>query len=76
MFIAFLAVKLKIKSYVKIHKMSGEYRDVIAEGCDLRPISGRQLRDRLKKICHYPGKAAEFVFQIFPEPERSEGDKC
>jgi hypothetical protein len=56
MFIAILAVKLKIRSYVKIHKMSEEYWDVICEGHDLKPISERQLRDRLKKICHYPGK--------------------
>jgi hypothetical protein len=76
MFIAVLAVKLKIKSYVKIHKMSEEYWDIIADGYELKPISERQLRDRLKKICHHPGKAAAFVFQIFPELERSESYKC
>lgn len=76
MFIAILAVKLKIRSYVKIHKMSEEYWDVICEGHDLKPISERQLRDRLKKICHYPGKSAAFIFQIFPELKRSESDKC
>lgn len=76
MFIAVLAVKLKIKSYVKIHKMSEEYWDVIADGFNLSPISERQLRDRLKKICHHPGKAAAFIFQIFPELKRSESDKC
>jgi hypothetical protein len=76
MFIAILSVKLKIRSYVKIHKMSEEYWDVIADGSDLKPISERQLRDRLKKISHYHGKAAAFIFQIFPELKRSEGDKC
>lgn len=76
MFIAVLAVKLKIKSYVKIHKMSEEYWDIIADRYELKPISERQLRDRLKKICHHPGKAAAFVFQIFPELERSESYKC
>lgn len=76
MFIAILSVKLKIRSYVKIHKMSEEYWDVIADGSELKPISERQLRDRLKKISHYHGKSAAFIFQIFPELKRSSGDKC
>lgn len=76
MFIAILSVKLKIRSYVKIHKMSEEYWEFISSDPDLKPISERQLRDRLKKICHYPGKAAAFIFQIFPELKRSESDKC
>lgn len=75
MFIAVLSVKLKIKSYVKIHKMSEEYWDVISEGLELKPISERQLRDRLKKICHYSGKSAAFIFQIFPELKQTESDK-
>ena len=74
MFTAVPAVKLKIKSYVRIHKISEEYRDVTADGSDLSPISERQLRERLKKICHHHGKAAAFVFQIFPELKRSESD--
>ena len=76
MFIAVLSVKLEIRSYVKIHRMSEEYREFISSDPDLKPISERQLGDRLKKICRYPGKAAASVFQIFPEPERSESDKC
>jgi hypothetical protein len=76
MFIAVLSVKLKIKSYVRIHKMSEEYRDVISEGPELKPISERQLRDRLKKIRHHSGKAAASVFQIFPELKQTERDKC
>ena len=69
MFIAVLSVKLKIKSYVQIHRMAVEYWDLIARGMNLNPISERQLRDRLKKICHHPGKPATFIFQIFPELE-------
>ena len=49
MFIAVLSVKLKIKTYVQIHKMAIEYWDLIAKDLDLPPISERQLRDRLKK---------------------------
>jgi len=49
MFIALLSVKLKIKSYVQIHKMAVNYWPVIAQGMDLTPISERQLRERLKK---------------------------
>lgn len=49
MFIAVLSVKLKIKSYVQIHKTAVKYWNVIAEGMNLPPISERQLRERLKK---------------------------
>ena len=66
MFIAVLSVKLKIKTYIQIHKMALKYWEIIAEGLGLSPISERQLRDRLKKICHHPRKPATFIFQIFP----------
>ena len=70
MFIAVLSVKLKIKTYVQIHKMVMDYWDEISKNLDLKPISERQLRDRLKKICHHPRKPAAFIFQIFPELEQ------
>ena len=66
MFIAVLSVKLKIKTYVQIHKMVMDYWDEISQDLDLKPISERQLRDRLKKICHHPRKPAAFIFQMFP----------
>jgi hypothetical protein len=69
MFIAVLSVKLKIKTYVQIHSMAVQYWDLVAKGLDLPPISERQLRDRLKKICHHPRKPAAFIFQLFPELE-------
>ncbi|BBO72650.1 hypothetical protein DSCW_00670 [Desulfosarcina widdelii] len=69
MFIAILSVKLKVKSYVQIHKMTVKYWDIIAQGMDLSPISEKQLRDRLKKIRHFPGDPAAFIFQLFPELE-------
>jgi len=43
---------------------------VIAEGLKITPISERQLRERLKKILHFPGKPAAFIFQLFPELDR------
>jgi hypothetical protein len=70
MFIAVLSVKLKIKTYVQIHKMVMDYWDEISQDLDLKPISERQLRDRLKKICHHPRKPAAFIFQMFPELEQ------
>ena len=70
MFIAVLSVKLKIKTYVQIHKMATTYWEIIAEGLDLTPISERQLRERLKKILHFPGKPAALIFQLFPELDR------
>lgn len=66
MFIAILSVKSKIKSYVGIHQLAQQYWNIIAQGTSLKPISERQLRDRLKKICHTPRKPAAFVFQVFP----------
>jgi hypothetical protein len=45
-FVVILSVKLKIKSYVQIHKMALRYWDIIAQGMDLSPISERQLRFR------------------------------
>jgi hypothetical protein len=66
MFIAVLSVKCKVKSYVGIHKLSTQYWELIAADLNLPPISESQLRDRLKKICHSPGRAATFIFQIFP----------
>jgi len=76
MFIAILSVKLKIKTYVQIHKMAVKYWDVIAEGLYLTPISERQLRERLKKILHFPGKPAAFIFQLFPELDQRQGGQC
>jgi len=70
MFIAILSVKLKVKTYIQIHKMALKYWHVIAEDLGLDPISERQLRDRLKKISHSPRKPATFIFQLFPEFEK------
>lgn len=76
MFIAILSVKCKIKNYLAIHRMTQEYWDIISEGLHLPLISERQLRDRLKKICHFPRKPATFIFQVFPELEQRQGSKC
>lgn len=73
MFIAILSVKMKIKTYVQIHKMAVKYWHIIAQGLDLTPISERQLRERLKKILHFPAKPAAFIFQLFPELDQREG---
>ena len=72
MFIAILSVKMKIKTYLQIHKMAVKYWDVIAQGINLTPISERQLRERLKKILHFPGKPAAFIFQLFPELDQGQ----
>jgi len=49
MFIAVLSVKLKVKTYIQIHKLALKYWTIITKNLDLPPISERQLRDRLKK---------------------------
>ena len=79
MFIAILSVKLGVNTYLGIHRMVSEYWDVLSEGLELevraKVISERQLRDRLKKISHYPGRPAAFIFQIFPELEEEQDSK-
>lgn len=68
MLVSIISVKGKVDSYVGIHRLAVQYWDVIAQNTKLKkPISERQLRDRLKKICHKPGKPPDFIFQIFPE---------
>ena len=62
MFIAILSVKLKVKSYVQIHKMAVKYWPVIAQGMDLPPISERQLRERLKKNPSFPWRPSSVYF--------------
>jgi len=66
MFIAVLAVKCQVKSYVGIHQVALRYWSTIAANLHLPPISESQLRERLKKIRHTPGRPATFIFQIFP----------
>jgi len=66
MFIAVLSVKCKVKSYLGIHRLALQYWDILTEGVSLSPISETQLRDRLKKISHQPGRPAGFIFQLFP----------
>jgi hypothetical protein len=66
MLIAVLAVKAKVKSYLGIHRLAVEYWALIAPDPTVSPISESQLRERLKKIRHTPGKPATFIFQIFP----------
>ena len=70
MFIAIMSVRCKIKTYQGIHRMALEYWEVITEGMEsIKPISESQLRDRLKKISHTPGKPAGFIFQVFPREQ-------
>ena len=42
-FIAILSVKMKIKSYVQVHKMSMHHWDILGKNLGLKPISKRQL---------------------------------
>jgi len=69
MLIAVLAVKLKIKTYLGIHRFVVAYWDILKPAPDLPPISEPQLRMRLKKIRHTPRAPAKFIFQLFPETE-------
>lgn len=69
MLIAVLAVKLKIKTYLGIHRFVVAYWDFLKPDPDLPPISEPQLRMRLKKIRHTPRTPAMFIFQLFPDTE-------
>lgn len=76
MFIAVLSVKCGEKSYLGIHRMTAKYWREITQGLDLSVISESQLRERLKKICHQPGKPAGFIFQVFPREFFDSRGKC
>jgi hypothetical protein len=62
-------INIKNKIYIVNDACAVKYWSVIAQGMDLTPISERQLRERLKKIRHFPGEPAAFIFQLFPEFE-------
>jgi hypothetical protein len=67
MLIGVLAVKCKEKTYVGIHRLSTHYwKELCGEEVKLPPISEKQLRERLKKICFQPGVGAGYIQQIFP----------
>lgn len=67
MLISIVAVKMKIKTYLGIHRMVVDYWEYLNTDPTLKVISERQLRDRLKKIGHTIRKPPGFIFQIFPE---------
>lgn len=71
MLIGILSVKAKVKNYLAIHRLAVAYWPILSHGLSKKirhqPISESNLRLRLKKICHYPGKPAMFIFQIFPK---------
>jgi hypothetical protein len=67
MLIAVLSVKCKVKTYLGIHRLARQYWQCLTPDRNLQPISESQLRERLKKIRHTPGKPARFIFQLFPE---------
>lgn len=76
MLVAVLAVKLKIKTYLGMHRFVIHYWNVLTPASDLSPISEPQLRMRLKKIRHTPRKPAAFVFQLFPDTEPAYFSEC
>jgi hypothetical protein len=67
MFIAVVSLKCKVKTYRGIHRLALQYWHIITEGIEggIKPISESQLRERLKKISHAPGRPAGFIFQVF-----------
>lgn len=67
MLIAILSVKCQVKSYLGIHRLAVQFWPLLTPDPVLQPISESQLRERLKKICHAPGRPAGFVLQLFPE---------
>jgi hypothetical protein len=66
MLIAVLGVKCKVKTYLGIHRLTLQYWSLLTPDPALKLISESQLRQRLKKIGHTPGKPAAFILQLFP----------
>jgi hypothetical protein len=69
MLLAVLAVKLKLKTYLAIHRFAVANWKILTPDPHLPPISEPQMRMRLKKIRHTPRTPASFIFQLFPETE-------
>jgi hypothetical protein len=71
MLIGILSVKAKAKNYLAIHRLAVEYWPILTNWLPKtvrqNPISETQLRERLKKICVYPGKPPAFISQVFPQ---------
>src|SRR5215467_8302705 len=72
MFIAVLSVKARVKSYVGIHRLAVTYWPLLTPDASRKPISETQLRERLKKIRHTPGKPAGFISQLFSPADLAE----
>ena len=67
MLIGVLAVKCKEKTYWGIPRLALAYwPEWCGRQVQAPPISERQLRTRLKKICFVPGSGAGYIQQIFP----------
>lgn len=73
MFLAVLSVKAKVTSYLGIHRLAVEYWSLLTPDPNLKPISESQLRERLKKIRHTPGKPAGFISQLFSPTDLGNG---
>lgn len=67
MFIAALAVKMKIKNYLALHRFVKEYWDVIGADIEEKAIPESTMRDRLKKIRFEFGETPGFLSSMFPE---------
>ncbi len=73
LFIAVLSVRCQVKTYQGIHRLVVQVWPVIRPTPDLPCISESQLRGRLKKIRHFPGKPAAFVSALLPVPPEPAG---
>ena len=67
MFIAALAVKMKIKNYLELHRFVSRYWDAIGADTVKKAIPESTMRTRLKKIRFEFGKAPGFIVSLFPE---------
>ena len=75
--IAVLSVKAHVKNYLAIPRLAVQHWDIHTEGLNRRtrtkPISESQLRDRLKNICHAPGKPAAFIRDLLRRAMTADG---
>lgn len=76
MFIGFLAVKQKIKTYLALHRFLSKYWGAIGGDLGYKLIPESTMRYRLKKICFKFGETPGYVISMFPETFFDQRDKC
>ena len=67
MFIGLVAVKMKIKRYLELHRFIKEHWNNIGGDLGYKEIPEATMRYRLKKICFKFGTTPAYIVSMFPK---------